>query len=92
MHRLKLLYVVRESETRRAVKRISGLIYEETRAVLKNFLEGVSSSGVEEDVTDLFGPGYPGQRHLHGAREAQDCDCARRCVRAQEERSYPLRL
>lgn len=39
---------MRESETPRAVKRISGLIYEETRAVLKNFLEGVSSSGVEE--------------------------------------------
>lgn len=45
MHRLKWLYAVRESETWRAVKRISGLIYEETRAVLKNFLEGVSSSG-----------------------------------------------
>jgi histone H3/H4 len=29
------------------VKRISGLIYEETRAVLKNFLEGVSRTGVE---------------------------------------------
>ena len=48
MHRIKLPCVVQESETTRAVKRISGLIYEETRAVLKNFLEGVSSFGVEE--------------------------------------------
>ena len=45
--RFSMLGVVRESETTRAVKRISGLIYEETRAVLKNFLEGVSSM-VEE--------------------------------------------
>lgn len=45
MHRFTTLCVVRESETPPAVKRISGLIYEETRAVLKNFLEGVSSPG-----------------------------------------------
>ena len=67
MHRLGLLCVVRESETSSAVKRISGLIYEETRAVLKNFLEGVSGSEGrgEEDETDLFGLGYPRQRHVH---------------------------
>lgn len=88
-----MLCVVRESETTRAVKRISGLIYEETRAVLKNFLEGVSSHGVEERRMRLTsGIGYPRQRHLHRAREAQDCDRARRCVRVKEERSHPLRL
>jgi len=78
-----MLCVVRESETTRAVKRISGLIYEETRAVLKNFLEGVSSTGVEERRMRLtYGVGYPRQRHLYRAREAEDCDCARRRVRA----------
>jgi hypothetical protein len=34
---------IRRLARRGGVKRISGLIYEETRAVLKNFLEGVSS-------------------------------------------------
>ena len=34
---------IRRLARRGGVKRISGLIYEETRAVLKNFLEGVCS-------------------------------------------------
>ena len=34
---------IRRLARRGGVKRISGLIYEETRAVLKNFLEGVRS-------------------------------------------------
>ena len=35
---------IRRLARRGGVKRISGLIYEETRAVLKNFLEGVRTN------------------------------------------------
>jgi len=45
---------IRRLARRGGVKRISGLIYEETRAVLKTFLEGVRSHPFCIILSDLF--------------------------------------
>jgi hypothetical protein len=64
---------IRRLARRGGVKRISGLIYEETRAVLKNFLEGVRSHlFCTILVPDLFFSGHPRLCNLHRAREKEN--------------------
>ena len=65
---------IRRLARRGGVKRISGLIYEETRGVLKIFLENVSTVSPLFDAHILMTCtlGHPRLRHLHRAREAQD--------------------
>ena len=61
---------IRRLARRGGVKRISGLIYEETRGVLKVFLgECDSRCG-----------------HLYGACQTKDCHCHGRCVCTEETR------
>ena len=62
---------IRRLARRGGVKRISGLIYEETRGVLKVFLENVSFT-LCFFVNHLFS-GHPRCRNLLRARQAQDC-------------------
>ena len=67
---------IRRLARRGGVKRISGLIYEETRGVLKVFLENV--------IRDA--------RHLHRARQEEDGHGHGRGLRAQAPGTHPLRL
>merc|ERR1712010_318688 len=67
---------IRRLARRGGVKRISGLIYEETRGVLKVFLENV--------IRDAS--------HLHRARQEEDCHRHGCCVCPEETGSHPLRL
>ena len=85
---------IRRLARRGGVKRISGLIYEETRGVLKIFLENVSrllSLRPRLSLT-LYLPGHPRLCHLYRTREAQDCHCTRRRLRTQALWPYPLRF
>jgi hypothetical protein len=67
-----------KSRSCRGVKRISGLIYEETRGVLKVFLENV----IRDAVTSTVHRARPPQdRHGHGRR-----------VRAQAPQGYMSRV
>jgi histone H4 len=65
---------IRRLARRGGVKRISGLIYEETRGVLKIFLENVRAIAVYSSLFSYlsFLSGHPRLCHLHRAREAQD--------------------
>ena len=65
---------IRRLARRGGVKRISGLIYEETRTVLKVFLENV----------------IPRCRDLHWTRQKKDRHCNGRCLCPQETRTNPL--
>ena len=67
---------IRRLARRGGVKRISGLIYEETRGVLKVFLENV----------------IRGRCHLHWTRQAQDSDCNGRGVRFETSRTNLVRI
>ena len=77
---------IRRLARRGGVKRISGLIYEETRGVLKIFLENVRLLFVRLWQLSFLThspllPGHPRFCYLHRTREAQDCYCARRRLR-----------
>lgn len=65
---------IRRLARRGGVKRISGLIYEETRGVLKIFLESeYTASCPPRDCAYHNRRRYPRLCHLHRACEAQDC-------------------
>ena len=68
---------IRRLARRGGVKRISGLIYEETRGVLKIFLENVSRPAQLLSLHALtsFALGHPRLCHVHRARQAQDRHC-----------------
>ena len=60
---------IRRLARRGGVKRISGLIYEETRGVLKIFLENVSCFLSVESVLCLsHSPGHSRLRNIHRTR------------------------
>ena len=88
---------IRRLARRGGVKRISGLIYEETRGVLKIFLENVRLLFVRLWQLSFLTrsplpPGHPRLCHLHRTREAQDCHCTRCRLRTQALWPYPLRF
>ena len=88
---------IRRLARRGGVKRISGLIYEETRGVLKIFLENVRLLFVRLWQLSFLTcspllPGHPRLCHLHRTREAQDCHRTRRRLRTQALWPYPLRF
>jgi histone H4 len=85
---------IRRLARRGGVKRISGLIYEETRGVLKIFLENVRAIAACLLLSTRLSlrSGHSRLRHLHRARKAQDGHRARRRVRAQALGPHALRL
>lgn len=83
---------IRRLARRGGVKRISAMIYEETRGVLKSFLESVI-----RDVCCFL----PLLRcctnmctgcHLHRTRQAKDSDIVGRCLCFEATRTYSVRL
>ncbi len=81
---------IRRLARRGGVKRISGLIYEETRGVLKIFLENVRRSSVSSIDYSLTWPppDHPRLCNIHRTREAQDCHRPRRRLRSQAIRAH----
>jgi len=83
---------IRRLARRGGVKRISAMIYEETRGVLKSFLESVI-----RDVccflpfSKCCANMYAG-RYLHRTRQAKDSDIVGRCLRSEATRTNPVRL
>ena len=78
---------IRRLARRGGVKRISGLIYEETRGVLKIFLENVGVSFREllaSVIAHLIDIGYPRFSHIHRACKKKDGHCSRRCLCSKE--------
>ena len=65
---------IRRLARRGGVKRISGLIYEETRGVLKVICVHVRTLLMPK-CEGLPGECYPRCCHLHGACKEEDCDC-----------------
>ena len=66
---------IRRLARRGGVKRISGLIYEETRGVLKIFLESECSRRgmVRYSIADILSARrHPRLRHLYRTRKAKD--------------------
>jgi len=66
---------IRRLARRGGVKRISGLIYEETRAVLKTFLEGVRSQSSALCMVLTCPLGYPRLCNLYRACKEENCHC-----------------
>ena len=94
---------IRRLARRGGVKRISGLIYEETRGVLKIFLESEhtifhhASHRTLQWTTYLLSSLFTSRRHpwfshIYRARQAQDCHITRRRLRTQETRQNTLRF
>ena len=85
---------IRRLARRGGVKRISGLIYEETRGVLKVLYKSSRSvvtliflihEGVSRERNQ-------GRRHLHRARQTQDRHSNGRCLRPEAAGPHPLRI
>jgi hypothetical protein len=86
---------IRRLARRGGVKRISGLIYEETRGVLK--VSNHKTRKLCVCVLIWLFQGFLGERHsrcchLHGARAPQNRHCHGRGVRAQAPGTHPLRI
>ena len=82
---------IRRLARRGGVKRISGLIYEETRGVLK-VIVWIWPASIGSVIWGLPGECHPRCRHLHWARQKEDCDCHGCGVRPEEAGKDPLRL
>src|SRR5438270_12512914 len=65
---------IRRLARRGGVKRISAMIYEETRGVLKTFLEGVRAPhSMSMEATTDSSAGHPRRCHIHRTCQTQDC-------------------
>ena len=77
------------------MKRISGLIYEETRGVLKVMINDKLQLGHCHAILVLkgfLGERHPRCCHLHRARQEEDCDCHGRSIRPEEAGQDLVRL
>ena len=85
---------IRRLARRGGVKRISGLIYEETRGVLKIFLESEWPSDSEAPwliLIHIHSRRHPRLCHLHRARKAKDRHFPRCRLRLEATGPDPLR-
>ena len=83
---------IRRLARRGGVKRISAMIYEETRGVLKTFLESVIRDAVTYTEHVSFFPAILQARPNRKTGQEKDCHLSRRCLRSQATGTYPVRL